>query len=76
VKNIISNLVLLALLLFGTGCRGAGGDIPFMPIAGPVATSPSLDKTDSVYAGAFSHENEKAAPGSTPFSTNRTAAGR
>jgi putative alpha-1,2-mannosidase len=29
--------------LSGTGCRGASGDIPFMPITVPVTTSPAAD---------------------------------
>ena len=49
--------------LSGTGCRGASGDIPVMPIVGTVETSPSSDATDSVYASTFSHANETASPG-------------
>src|SRR5688572_30308000 len=29
--------------LSGTGCRGASGDVPFMPYVGEVKTSPSAD---------------------------------
>jgi predicted alpha-1,2-mannosidase len=50
--------------LSGTGCRGASGDIPLMPIAGAVETSPSSDAADNVYASTFSHANETASPGS------------
>src|SRR5262245_27989978 len=49
--------------LSGTGCRGASGDVPFLPHAGPIDASPSADKTDAVYAASFAHSNEKAAPG-------------
>jgi predicted alpha-1,2-mannosidase len=50
--------------LSGTGCRGASGDVPMMPIAGGVETSPSSDTTDSVYASTFRHDREEASPGS------------
>src|SRR5690348_13583513 len=49
--------------LSGTGCAGASGDIPFMPITIPVTSSPSLDADDGRYASDFSHTNEHAAPG-------------
>ena len=49
--------------LSGAGCRGASGDVPFMPIAGAVTTSPSSDKTDRTYAAPFAHANERAASG-------------
>ena len=46
----------------GWGCSGASGDIPFMPVTGSVARSPSLDfRTE--YAAGFSHEHEEAHPG-------------
>ena len=50
--------------LSGTGCRGASGDIPFMPIAGEVSSSPSADDSDSVYASTYSHDHETARAGS------------
>lgn len=73
--------------LSGTGCRGASGDIPFMPITSAVSTSPSADDTDSVYASTYSHDNEKARAGSYEVTldngvkvelsaTTRTGAGR
>src|SRR4051794_36011235 len=31
----------------GTGCAGAYGDVPFLPHAGAVDTSPSADTTDA-----------------------------
>jgi predicted alpha-1,2-mannosidase len=49
--------------LSGTGCRGASGDVPFMPYVGEVKTSPSADTRDGTYANRFSHANESAAPG-------------
>ena len=49
--------------LSGTGCRGASGDIPFMPIAGTVTSSPSADDHDAVYASTFAHEHETARAG-------------
>ena len=49
--------------LSGTGCRGASGDIPFMPVIGEPATSPSADAKDETFASAYSHVNEIAEPG-------------
>ena len=49
--------------LSGTGCRGASGDIPFMPVAAEVSTSPTADEHDSVYASTYSHEHEDARAG-------------
>ncbi|MFC7272989.1 GH92 family glycosyl hydrolase [Paractinoplanes rhizophilus] len=49
--------------LSGVGCSGANGDIPIMPQAGDVTTSPTADTTDNVYASTFSHANEAAEPG-------------
>lgn len=49
--------------LSGVGCSGANGDIPIMPYAGAVTTSPTSDTTDAVYASTFSHANEAASPG-------------
>src|SRR5690242_11764330 len=49
--------------LSGTGCAGASGDIPFMPVTVPVTSSPALDADDSRYASDFSHADEHAAPG-------------
>ncbi len=48
--------------LSGTGCRGASGDVPFMPYGGEIRSSPAADGTDAVYADGFSHVNETAAP--------------
>ena len=49
--------------LSGTGCRGASGDIPFMPHVGEVSGSPSLDSKNEIYASNFLHANEAASPG-------------
>lgn len=49
--------------LEGTGCAGASGDIPFMPIVGSISTSPSTDGTNRTYASSFNHANETAQPG-------------
>jgi predicted alpha-1,2-mannosidase len=73
--------------LSGTGCRGASGDIPFMPIAGEVSGSPSADDHDEVYASTYSHDHETARAGAYQVTldngvtvalsaTARTGAGR
>ena len=73
--------------LSGTGCRGASGDIPFMPILGSVKSSPSADATDRLYAARFAHANETATAGYCQVrlengvnveltATRRTGAGR
>ena len=49
--------------LSGSGCRGASGDIPFMPIVGALKTSPSADTNDRAYAYRFAHANETATAG-------------
>ncbi len=49
--------------LSGTGCRGASGDVPFMPVTVPIARSPATDSTDQYYASDFKHADEHAAPG-------------
>jgi predicted alpha-1,2-mannosidase len=49
--------------LSGTGCRGASGDIPFMPVTVAITSSTALDATDARYAANFSHADEHAAPG-------------
>jgi predicted alpha-1,2-mannosidase len=48
----------------GAGCNpGAGGDVPILPFAGEVTSSPTADTTDAVYASDFSHADESAQPG-------------
>ena len=49
--------------LSGTGCRGASGDVPFLPYAGEVTSSPSADSQDRIFASRFSHANERAEAG-------------
>jgi predicted alpha-1,2-mannosidase len=44
----------------GRGCSYEG-DVPFMPVAGPVTTSPGGNP--SAYNASFSHANETASPG-------------
>jgi predicted alpha-1,2-mannosidase len=71
----------------GAGCNpGAAGDVPILPFAGDVTSSPTADTTDAVYASNFSHADEAATPGryrlglangvTTDFAaTERTAVG-
>lgn len=47
----------------GTGCAGAGGDIPIMPITTDVGVSPALPEVATRYASLMRHEDESAAPG-------------
>jgi predicted alpha-1,2-mannosidase len=48
----------------GAGCHpGAAGDVPIMPIAKDVTSSPTADTTDEIYADDFSHDDERATPG-------------
>ncbi|MET0423272.1 MAG: GH92 family glycosyl hydrolase, partial [Actinoplanes sp.] len=48
----------------GAGCSpGAAGDVPIMPYAGVVDSSPTADTRDAKYASTFSHANETAGPG-------------
>ena len=49
--------------LSGTGCRGASGDIPFMPVTVAVTTSPAADTHDARYASNFRHTDERARAG-------------
>ena len=49
--------------LSGTGCRGASGDVPFLPYSGEVRSSPSADAQDRTFASRFSHANEVAEAG-------------
>jgi len=49
--------------LSGTGCTGASGDIPIMPVTRDVTLSPSADDSFSMYSSYFTHDRETAAPG-------------
>ena len=60
-SNRISGFSLTHLL--GTGCAGAGGDIPFMPYVGEVTSSPEDDEGAAIYGSTFSHDDETAEAG-------------
>ncbi len=47
----------------GWGCAGGSGDVPLMPVATAITTSPSADFRQS-YALGFTHADERAEPGS------------
>ena len=49
--------------LSGTGCTGASGDIPIMPVTRPVDVSPSAYDSFSMYSSWFSHDKEQVSPG-------------
>lgn len=49
--------------LMGTGCAGASGDIPFMPLVAEVTSSPADDPAAKIYGSTFSHANEIAQAG-------------
>jgi predicted alpha-1,2-mannosidase len=49
--------------LSGTGCTGASGDIPIMPVTRDVDVSPSADDSFSMYSSYFTHDHEAASPG-------------
>ena len=49
--------------LSGTGCTGASGDIPIMPVTRDVELSPAADDSFSMYSSWFSHDRETASPG-------------
>ncbi len=53
----------------GWGCAGGSGDIPIMPVSGAIDVSPSKDFRQT-YATEFSHEHEKAVPGSYQVQLN------
>ena len=49
--------------LSGTGCTGASGDVPIMPVTRPVEMSPSADDSFTMYSSYFTHDRESASPG-------------
>jgi predicted alpha-1,2-mannosidase len=49
--------------LSGAGCRGASGDVPFLPVAAPLATSPAAESGSALHVDRFAHANETAAAG-------------
>src|SRR3546814_253018 len=73
--------------LSGTGCTGASGDVPIMPVTVPVERSPSSVAAGLGYASLLDHAKESASPGAYTVTldnrvrvelgaTNRTAVGR
>lgn len=49
--------------LSGTGCTGASGDVPIMPVTREVELSPAMDDAFAMYSSWFSHDRESASPG-------------
>ncbi len=49
--------------LSGTGCTGASGDVPIMPVTKDVEVSPAMDDGFTIYSSWFSHADEQASPG-------------
>jgi predicted alpha-1,2-mannosidase len=49
--------------LSGTGCRGASGDVPILPLSNSPTASPSADMDDAIAASGFMHAQERAKPG-------------
>ncbi|MBK0025109.1 glycoside hydrolase family 92 protein [Stenotrophomonas sp. S48] len=47
----------------GTGCTGASGDIPLMPVTLPVELSPSSADAGMRYTSLLDHRKESASPG-------------
>lgn len=47
----------------GSGCAGAGGDIPIMPVTREIETSPSAAGAANLYAAYLDHSKETASPG-------------
>ena len=47
----------------GSGCAGAGGDVPIMPVTREIKTSPSAVGAANLYAAYLDHAKETASPG-------------
>ena len=47
----------------GSGCAGAGGDVPVMPVTSEIKTSPSAAGAANLYAAYLDHAKESASPG-------------
>lgn len=47
----------------GSGCAGAGGDVPIMPVTRAIETSPSASGGGNLYAAYLDHAKEQASPG-------------
>lgn len=71
----------------GTGCAGASGDVPIMPVTIPVERSPASVEAGLSYASLLDHAAERASPGAYHVTldngvavdlgaTERTAIGR
>ncbi|MBS7457353.1 GH92 family glycosyl hydrolase [Coralloluteibacterium stylophorae] len=71
----------------GTGCTGASGDIPLMPVTIPVEIAPSSIDAGVLYSSLLDHAKESASPGAYAVTldngvtvalgaTERTAVGR
>ena len=50
--------------LSGSGCAGAAGDIPVMPVTRDIDRSPSTPEAANLFAALLDHAKEHAAPGS------------
>jgi predicted alpha-1,2-mannosidase len=60
--------------LSGTGCAGASGDAPIMPVTEAVAQSPSAVEPFGAYASTFDHAHEHASPGAYGVTLDNGAA--
>lgn len=71
----------------GTGCAGASGDVPIMPVTVPIEQSPASIEAGLSYASLLNHGDESASPGAYSVkldngvkvglgATDRTAVGR
>lgn len=49
--------------VLGTGCAGAGGDVPVMPVTSEIRTSPSAAGAANLYTAYLDHSKENASPG-------------
>lgn len=49
--------------VLGTGCAGAGGDVPVMPVTSEITTSPSAAGAANLYSAYLDHSKESASPG-------------
>jgi len=58
----------------GTGCAGAGGDIPIMPVTVPIEVSPSSVDAGLRYASVLDHAKEQASPGAYTLSLDNGVA--
>ncbi|HZU50512.1 MAG TPA: GH92 family glycosyl hydrolase, partial [Sphingomicrobium sp.] len=47
----------------GSGCAGAGGDVPIMPVTNEIKSSPSAAGAANIYTAFIDHRKEAASPG-------------